>query len=238
MKTLALDESGDDNLVRIDPHYPIFVLGGVILEDEYAQAYANEVMTAFKRDMFGRTDFVLHTAEIVRNAGVFAALLDRSFREEFYRRLNQLVRELDFSVIACAIRKDRLTRGSTTIFRDPYCDALERLIASFCRIIGNHGGGGRIRVERLQPAIDRRGLRRWRTLQQIGTAELSGRAVRRRITSLSFHEKSGRFVELELADLVVTPIGRHIIGRPDQPDWDVVRGKLHGGSEDAIELIA
>lgn len=238
MKTLALDESGDDNLVRIDPDYPIFVLGGIILEDEYAQAYADEAMTAFKRDMFGRTDFVLHTAEIVRNAGVFAALLDRSFRQEFYRRLNQLVRELDFSVIACAIRKDRLTRNSTTTLRDPYCDALERLIASFCRIIGNHGGGGRIRAERLQPAIDRRGLRRWRTLQQIGTAELSGRAVRRRITSLSFHDKSERLVGLELADLVVTPIGRHIIGRPDQPDWDVVRGKLHGGSEDAIELIA
>lgn len=237
MKTLALDESGDDNLVRIDPDYPIFVLGGVILEDEYAQAYADEAMTAFKRDMFGRTDFVLHTAEIVRNAGVFATLLDRSFREEFYRRLNQMMRELDFSVIACAIRKDRLTQGAPTTLRDPYCDALERLIASFCRIIGNHSGG-RIRVERLQPTIDRRGLRRWRTLQQIGTAELSGRAVRRRITSLSFHDKSERLVGLELADLVVTPIGRHIIGRPDQPDWDVVRSKLHGDSEDAIEVIA
>ncbi len=237
MRTLCVDESGDANLARIDPHYPIFVLGGVILEDDYARARADEAITAFKRDMFGRTDFILHTAEIARNAGVFAALLDRDFRDEFYRQLNLLMRNLDFSVVACAIRKDRISQGSASIVRDPYCDALERLIVSFCRIIGNHGSGGRIRVERLQPAVDRRGLRRWRTLQEVGAAELSGRAIRRRIASLSFHDKSERLVGLELADLVVTPIGRHLVGRPDQPDWEIVRGKLYGGSEDSIEVV-
>ena len=31
MKVLFLDESGDHNLAVIDPQYPLFVLGGVIV---------------------------------------------------------------------------------------------------------------------------------------------------------------------------------------------------------------
>ena len=37
MKVLFLDESGDHNLEVIDPLYPLFVLGGVILEKRYAE---------------------------------------------------------------------------------------------------------------------------------------------------------------------------------------------------------
>ena len=36
MKVLFLDESGDHNLSVIDPSYPIFVLGGVIVDQDYA----------------------------------------------------------------------------------------------------------------------------------------------------------------------------------------------------------
>ncbi|KJV92878.1 DUF3800 domain-containing protein [Rickettsia bellii] len=32
MHILFIDESGDHNLTKIDPSYPIFVLGGVIIE--------------------------------------------------------------------------------------------------------------------------------------------------------------------------------------------------------------
>lgn len=37
MKVLFLDESGDHNLAVIDPSYPLFVLGGVIVEQRYAE---------------------------------------------------------------------------------------------------------------------------------------------------------------------------------------------------------
>ena len=36
VKVLFLDESGDHNLTVIDPNYPVFVLGGVIVDQEYA----------------------------------------------------------------------------------------------------------------------------------------------------------------------------------------------------------
>ena len=34
MRVLFLDESGDHNLSAIDPRYPIFVLGGIIVDKE------------------------------------------------------------------------------------------------------------------------------------------------------------------------------------------------------------
>jgi len=33
---MFLDESGDHSLTRIDPQYPMFVLGGIIVDREYA----------------------------------------------------------------------------------------------------------------------------------------------------------------------------------------------------------
>ena len=35
-KILFLDEFGDHNLTAIDPQHPIFVLGGIIVDEKYA----------------------------------------------------------------------------------------------------------------------------------------------------------------------------------------------------------
>lgn len=35
-KILFLDESGDHNLTAVDPQHPIFVLGGIIVDEKYA----------------------------------------------------------------------------------------------------------------------------------------------------------------------------------------------------------
>ncbi len=83
MKVLFLDESGDHNLSVIDPQYPMFVLGGVIMEVDYAKGALTDALNDFKRRMLGRTDIVLHTADIVRNRGGFERMKDPAFRAEF-----------------------------------------------------------------------------------------------------------------------------------------------------------
>lgn len=45
MKVLFLDESGDHNLSLIDPQYPVFVLGGAIVEKEYAEGELGQLYT-------------------------------------------------------------------------------------------------------------------------------------------------------------------------------------------------
>jgi hypothetical protein len=60
MKVLYLDESGDHSLTRIDPQYPVFVLGGIIVDQAYARDDMEPRPRAFKLRMFARDDLVLH----------------------------------------------------------------------------------------------------------------------------------------------------------------------------------
>ncbi len=58
MKILFLDESGDHNLTIIDPQYPVFVLGGVIIDRAYAEGEMTERVRDFKLRLFGRDDII------------------------------------------------------------------------------------------------------------------------------------------------------------------------------------
>lgn len=155
MKVLFLDESGDHNLSVIDPQYPMFVLGGVIMDKDYAVGPLTEELNAFKQEMFGRTDIVLHTADITRNRNGFEQLKDTAFRTRFYERLNAMMRRLRFMVVACAIRKDdHLSRYGVAAL-DPYMLSLDILVERFCFEVGAVSGGGVIVAEKRDPTLDR-----------------------------------------------------------------------------------
>ena len=82
MKVMFLDESGDHNLAVIDQQYPLFVLGGVIVDKAHAEGELTREMDAFKRELFGRTNFVLHTADLVLSP-IGRYLLGKPDREDF-----------------------------------------------------------------------------------------------------------------------------------------------------------
>ena len=104
-KLLYLDESGNHEIQKIDPDYPVFVLGGVIVEESYAKTVLEAEVGRFKSRWFGDPNVVLHTADMVRNRFEFAMLKDSGVREGFYRDLNAMMRRLDYSVVAVAVRK-------------------------------------------------------------------------------------------------------------------------------------
>ncbi len=47
-KILFLDESGDHNLAITDPQHPIFVLGGVVVNESYALGEMTDRLNNFK----------------------------------------------------------------------------------------------------------------------------------------------------------------------------------------------
>lgn len=61
MRMMFLDESGNHNLKKINPHYPVFVLGGVIVDRAYARTVIEPQMKEFKLRVFGQDEIVLHT---------------------------------------------------------------------------------------------------------------------------------------------------------------------------------
>jgi hypothetical protein len=235
VKILFLDESGDHNLSIIDPHYPLFVLGGVIVDQDYADGELTRELNAFKQAIFGRADIVLHTADITRNRNGFEGLQNAALRDRFYKALNTLMRRLQYSVVACVVRKDQhLTRYGVAAL-DPYMLSLHVLVERFCFDIGRVSGGGVIVAERRDPTLDREMDLAWLNLKIQGTRFLQAKAINDRIAGLNLRRKSDNIAGLQLADLVVSPIGRHAMGKPENEDWVIVREKFRRSRSGRIE---
>jgi len=226
MKVLFLDESGDHNLSVVDPQYPLFVLGGVIVEKDYAGGELPAELNDFKRRIFGRTDIVLHTADITRNRNGFEQMKDVGFREAFYAELNALMRKLEYTVVACAVRKaEHLSRYGVAAL-DPYLLSLDVLVERFCYEVGSRAGDGVIVAEKRDPTLDRELDIAWLNLKVQGTRYMQAKEIDRRIIGVNLRPKSDNIAGLQLADLVVTPIGRYVLGKPTKEDFQIVESKF------------
>ena len=235
MKVLFLDESGDHNLSVIDPSYPLFVLGGVIMEEAYARDVLTPRLAELKRQLFGREDIVLHTADITRNRNGFERLKDAGFRTEFYAQLNSLMRELEYRVVACAIRKDAHLAQYGMAALDPYLMSLDILVERFCMDVGDVEDGGVIVAERRGPTLDHELELAWLNLKIQGTRFMQARQVERRIQSLNLKSKAANSAGLQLADLVVTPIGRKVLGKLVKEDYEIVESRFRRSPRGRIE---
>ncbi len=241
MQTLFLDESGDHSLTVIDPQYPVFVLGGVIIDDDYERGEASARLERFKLDVLGRRDIVLHTADIVRQAGPFSVLADPPTRKAFRQALNALMRELEFTVVACAIRKDAHLASYGVTALDPYILSLNVLVERFCFALADvrQTQPGAVIAERRDPVLDAALVAAWRHMRTRGTSYLRPSTIQERIARLDLQGKGSGRAGLELADLVVSPIGRFVAGKPPREDWAIVESKLRrrGGSYQGSGLV-
>lgn len=210
----------------IDPQYPVFVLGGIIVDRHYAETELDDQLRRFKTDLFGRDDIILHTADITRIRGPFRRMLDPGFRAHFYAKLNELMRTLDYQVVACVIRKDAHHERYGLAALDPYMLSLNVLVERFCFEIGDQVGGGVIVAEKRDPALDHELELAWLNLKITGTRFLRARAIEERISSLNTRDKRENIAGLQLADLVVSPIGRHVIGKRTHEDWAIIESKF------------
>ena len=235
MKIMFLDESGDHNLSIIDPQYPLFVLGGVIVDKDYAEGEMTEKLNRFKRDILGDESLVLHTADIVRNRNGFERMKDTAFREHFLKELNALMRELRYLVIACVIRKEKHLAQYGVAALDPYLLSLDVLVERFCMEIGNVSGGGMIVAEKRNPTLDHQLEIDWLNLKIQGTRFMQANQIERRILGLNQRAKSECLAGLQLADLVVSPIGRHTLNKPDREDFKIVESKLRRNAQGEYE---
>ena len=225
-KILFLDESGDHSLDVIDPQYPIFVLGGVILDKVYAEEQLESDLNKFKIKMFGRTDIILHTSDITRNRNGFERMKEHKFRLHFYEELNKLMLNLKYQVVACVIRKDNHAKQYGMGAIDPYMLALHILVERFCFEVGNIEDGGIIIAEKRNPTLDHELELAWLNLKIRGTDYLAAKDIEKRIEDLRTKSKKKNIAGLQLADLVVSPIGRYVLGKPHKKDWEIIEKKL------------
>lgn len=233
MLVLFIDESGDHSLDVIDPQYPLFVLGGCVIDIDYHEKVVEPRLNQHKKNLFGRDDFILHTADIIRRRGIFQKLTDKEFRERFYRETNQLMDEIDYMVVACVIKKnEHLTRYGLAAI-DPYMLSLRILVERFVMEIKNRGSGipGQIIAESRDEALDNELRLTWMELRTSGTGYATATEVRRHISDLHIRDKKKNIAGLQIADLIVSPIGRHVLGKNPKQDWRIIENKIRKGAD-------
>lgn len=221
---IYVDESGDHTLTAIDRDYPVFVLDFCIFrKDSYANVVAPQVQ-AFKFAHFGHDIVVLHEHEIRKQKPPFVFLKSLDKREAFMDGLNRLIEQADFTIVAAAIHKERLTQRYTAP-GNPYEMALtfcmERAHA-FLRDRGQH-------MLTTHIVVERRGKR------EDDDLELAFRRIRDGANfegkmpgfEIVFADKKTNSAGLQLADLTARPIGRHVLD-PSQLNraWTIIEPKL------------
>ena len=221
---IYVDESGDHTLTAIDRDYPVFVLDFCIFrKDNYANVVAPQVQ-AFKFAHFGHDIVVLHEHEIRKQKPPFVFLKSRDKRDAFMDGLNRLIEQADFTIVAAAIHKERLTQRYAAP-GNPYEMALtfcmERAHA-FLRDRGQH-------MLTTHIVVERRGKR------EDDELELAFRRIRDGANyvgempgfEIIFADKKTNSAGLQLADLTARPIGRHVLD-PAQPNraWEIIEPKL------------
>lgn len=217
-----VDESGDHGLETIDPQYPVFVLAFCLIP---MSEYARRVLPAiaeFKFRHFGHDQVVLHERDIRKDIGDFAILRDRQRKAQFIEELTALIAGFQFTVIASAIRKDRLV-DRYRYPNNPYEIALGLGLERVSRFL-LRAGSGTTRV-----IVECRGKREDDELELEFRRVCAGANYRNDTLALEprFVPKAANVPGLQLADLIARPIGRHILAA-DQPNraFEVISSKL------------
>lgn len=136
------------------------------------------------------------------------------------------MRDLDYRVIACAIRKDEHARRYGAVAFDPYVFALEVLVERFCFELRADNQRGSIIYEQRGHRLDHQLDLAWQRLRENGTRSLSSQTVNERIANLVRRAKQENLAGLQLADLIVSPIGRYVVGRPPREDFNIIESKF------------
>ena len=74
----------------------------------------------------------------------------------------------------------------------------------------------------------------WERIKREGLRYAGARDIDTRIIDLVLRDKHLNIAGMQLADLIVSPIGRKVLGKPTRAVWDVVESKFRRrpGSDD------
>lgn len=174
---------------------------------------------------------MLHTSEITRPSKATddrtRLFNDSSFREHFYRDMNLLLDTSLFSVIVCAIEKDKLIQKYINP-EDPYHFSMENILNRSFRKA--RGDVIRLFPEHRDNPEDRKLELRILQMKVSGTQFYRGVEVAEKIDEFRFMKKSENHSGSQLVDLIVTPIGRHILSKTPRPgnevDYEIIKKKI------------
>jgi hypothetical protein len=219
-----VDESGDHSLENINPQFPVFVLAFCIFPvKEYVQRIVPAI-EQLKFDFFGHDMVILHEREIRKETPPFHILQRSEVRDEFMARINTIIIESRFEVVASVIDKEAFREHSGSD-GNPYHIALEfglERISYQLRDRQQESCTTHIVFESRGRTEDSQLELEFRRLQNLTRIPSLGQTLEFMCVSKSTNSSG-----LQLADMIARPIGIHVL-RPHQSNraWKLIETKM------------
>ncbi len=230
MKTLYIDESGtySQDITKVNPDTPIFLLAGVII----ARKSNNELAKEFRKiklKFFQRKDIVFHSREFAnptrsKQAGM-KKLTDAKFRKRFYFDLNKTIARIDFKICGFVVHVAEYLKALKANQPDPYLLGVEIVVDTFMETLSGNEEGHIIAEARSHASLNKAVLERWKmefdTHGRVGLTSAS-KLTDHKISKPEFLEKDPNLSGLELVDLIAYHFARGLAGKaPKGPQNEI-----------------
>ena len=232
-----LDETGDHGLTFIDENFSIFLLAGCLFEDAEYQRVSGEINT-LKLEFFKSVAVILHSRDIRKCEGAFQILFDMDIKKRFYEKLNKIISNAYFTIIAVAIDKKKHIERYGKIADNPYSICLsyilERLI--FCTDNRNSSATVSIVIEKRGKKEDQQLLAHYNSIIDRGTFHVTSDRFKQRIENFSMIAKKDNNNGSQIADLCAYPAARHILNS-EEPyiPFAIIKNKLYCSKDGKVD---
>lgn len=233
---LFLDESGDHGLANINPHFPVFVLSGVLFECsayETCRIAINEI----KNKYWGNKEVIFHSSDIRKCQKEFQILFDLGIKKGFFDDITDIIVNQNYVIIADGIQKEQYIKKYGKL-SNVYELCLSFIIERAVFFLDDIPGGKNLYI-----VIEERGKKENKQLQEHfdkviarGTGFVNSERLRALNLKIEFRAKKKNINGLQLADLIAYPVARHVMEKDRaNPAFDLLfpkfyhkRGKIYG----------
>lgn len=227
IKVMFLDESGDHSFVKIDKSYPMFVLAGCIFDLDYYSETVEPKVNELKSKHFGRTNIILRSYDIRKQKGDFACLVDNQKREAFQKNLAELMKSLDFKIIAAAINKANL-KNQYHEPDNPYNLCLKFILERSIMFLGRSSHKLIFRIESRETHNDRKLAEVYEKFKAEDHKLFKKNEIRSKFLDLSFNQKTQNIAGHQIADLIAYPTGVFILdSKRINRSFEIIKSKFH-----------
>lgn len=228
---LFLDESGDHGLGNIDPGFPVFALTGVMISRVDYLSIRHR-MNQIKETYWNDRDVIFHSRDIRKWDKEFKILFDEEVRARFYRDINDLVSQSNYTIIAAAVDKIKHTKKYGKIANDPYELSVSFILERAVFFLDNQQGRNKLKViiEKRGGKEDKKLSSHCQKVKQRGTYYVNSSRFGFYEFSFEFLDKRKNINGLQLADLIAYPLARYVMDpKRANPSFETFEDKIYAG---------
>ena len=228
--SLYIDESGDHGLSNLNPDFPIFLLCGIVISSEnYEQL--NIGFNSVKQDIWKSEQVIFHSRDIRKCEKEFKYLFNLDLKAQFYKKLDHVITNCDYKIIAAAIKKENYIKKYGKLSDDVYEISLSFIIERtifYLQSLKENDTALEIIIEKRGVKEDKKLQEHFQKILSRGTGYIKANKLAEYNPTISFRNKKENINGLQLADLIAYPIASYIL-EPERvnPAFDIFKDKLY-----------